>query len=77
MVVQICPEGQGRLSFRSPRKGEVPIKIRVPDGSEVLPIRGLGDQLFVPSSDPCQRHACAALDVLRKARAGREGFHIL
>lgn len=78
MVVSICAEGPGRLSLRAPLPGEIPIRIMVPAGSEVLPVNGLGPHVFIPSpGDQLQRHAWSPLQILRAAHAKRDGFRIV
>lgn len=72
MVVKlylIC-EARGIWSFRE-QPNATPVRARVPRGSSLLPVQGLGLELFVPSAgDKLQRHAWNANAVMREARQG-------
>jgi hypothetical protein len=70
MVVSIYPLAPRVWSFRE-EPGAEPVEVKVPDGSEVLPVRGLGLDLFVPSEgDELQRIRWSANSVMREAQLG-------
>lgn len=72
VIVALYPicEIRGIWSFRE-QPGATPVRVRVPRGSTVLPVQGLGLELFVPAvADPLQRHAWNANAVMREVSQG-------
>lgn len=71
MVISIYPIDNRAFSFRK-QPGVKPVRVRVPRGSELLEVKGLGLELFVPSqTDQLVRGAWNPRAVL--AEASREG----
>lgn len=71
MTISIFPIGERDFSFRK-QPGVKPVRVRVPRGSSLLEVKGLGLELFVPiQTDQLVRFAWNPRAVV--AEASREG----
>lgn len=78
MTLPIYPLADGKFSFQMPsRFGGEPTAVKVPAGSQLLPTRIFGLQLFVPDSDNLARYAFSANQIMKEALRDSDRFVIV